>query len=525
MPSPDFTPTPEQVAAVDLFAAGTGPVIRAGAGAGKTSTLKLIARSTQRTGTYVAFNKAIVNDLERGMPMTVTARTAHSFAYRAVMGQHRDGRALLDRLDLPRVAPWETAERLGLQRERVMVEVPMGDGPPLRKVIQPTKLASHVMRAAAVFCNSADPEPGLQHFPYLDGIDGRLPDGRRGRANNRELAAFLLPYLVKAWADLTDPRGQLRFSPDVYLKLHHLGGWGVPGDYVMFDEAQDASPVMLAILEQTDAQVVIVGDSNQQIYEWRGAIDALDRVDPLIPRTDLTHSWRFGPEIAHVANVLLKWLDSDMRLVGAGPADSQVLQTVSSGEPDAVLCRTNAAAVETILSYQGAGRLAHLVGGSQDVVDFAHAAAKLKAGQTVGHPDLACFDNWAQVQEYVEEDPGGSDLRTMVKLLDNYGADIVVEALSGLPAEEHADVVVSTAHRAKGREWDRVRLGPDFDLGEGFDFPKPELRLLYVACTRARRTLDVTSCEPVRRLLRRAAANQRPALAALPAADQPHDWP
>lgn len=505
MPSPDdlITPTPEQQRAIDLFAAGTGPVIRAGAGAGKTSTLKLIARSTPRNGTYVAFNKAIVNDLDRGMPMSVTARTAHSIAYRAVQSQHRDGKALLDRLRLPRVAPWDTAKLLGLSRERVVVEVPVGDGPRVRKVLQPTKLASHVMRAIAVFCNSDDTEPGPQHFPYLDGIDGRLPDGRRSRLNNLAVAQHLAPYLAKAWTDLTDPAGRLRFTHDVYLKLHHLGGWGVPGEYIMFDEAQDASPVMTAILAQTAAQVVIVGDSNQQIYEWRGAVDALDRAAPHLPRTDLTHSWRFGPAVADVANVLLKWLDSDMRITGHEPVGSEVFTAAGRPpDPDAVLCRTNAAAVETVLSYQAAGRLAHLVGGSKDVVDFAHAAAKLKAGDTVSHPDLACFDTWAQVQEYVEEDPGGSDLRTMVKLLDSYGADIVVEALSGLPAEEHADVIVSTAHRAKGREWDHVRLGPDFDLGEGTDFPKPELRLLYVACTRARKTLDLRSCEPMRRLLR-----------------------
>jgi superfamily I DNA/RNA helicase len=55
--------------------------------------------------------------------------------------------------------------------------------------------------------------------------------------------------------------------------------------------------------------------------------------------------------------------------------------------------------------------------------------------------------------------------------------------------EEDADVTVSTAHKAKGREWDAVQLAGDF--------PEPEkqgdeeLRLLYVACTRAKRELDI----------------------------------
>lgn len=64
-------------------------------------------------------------------------------------------------------------------------------------------------------------------------------------------------------------------------------------------------------------------------------------------------------------------------------------------------------------------------------------------------------------------------------------------------------MTVSTAHRAKGREWARVRIADDFtgpeDLDErdeyGIPLPGPididEARLAYVAVTRARSLLDI----------------------------------
>ncbi|MCV5263319.1 DNA helicase, partial [Escherichia coli] len=64
-----------------------------------------------------------------------------------------------------------------------------------------------------------------------------------------------------------------------------------------------------------------------------------------------------------------------------------------------------------------------------------------------------------------------------------------------LVSEEQAEVVVSTAHRSKGREWDGVVLGEDFEgvtlaqenavHGCVVLYPE-EANLTYVAFTRAR---------------------------------------
>ena len=53
-----FAPTKEQIAAIDSFNSGGRVIISAYAGAGKTSTLQLIAESTTRRGLYLAFNSS-----------------------------------------------------------------------------------------------------------------------------------------------------------------------------------------------------------------------------------------------------------------------------------------------------------------------------------------------------------------------------------------------------------------------------------------------------------------------------------
>jgi hypothetical protein len=75
------TPTGEQQAIIDAYQSGADLVIEAGAGTGKTSTLRLVAATQpRRCGLYVAYNKAIASDANRSFPASVTCVTAHSLA-------------------------------------------------------------------------------------------------------------------------------------------------------------------------------------------------------------------------------------------------------------------------------------------------------------------------------------------------------------------------------------------------------------------------------------------------------------
>ena len=58
-------------------------------------------------------------------------------------------------------------------------------------------------------------------------------------------------------------------------------------------------------------------------------------------------------------------------------------------------------------------------------------------------------------------------------------------------------MILSTVHKAKGREWFEVKLGNDFDGlvdKKRGGFHEEELNILYVACTRAIHRLDISEC-------------------------------
>lgn len=473
-PARTYAPTKEQEDALALFRTGDSLAIEAGAGTGKTSTLLMLAESApNKRGQYMAFNKAIVLEAQAKMPATVNAATAHSLAFKSW------GKRYSHRLSgSKRMRSMDIAAKLGIGP----INVQGIDGKP--KTLFASFLAGHVMAAVVKFCQTADEEPNVRHFPYIEGIDATV-DGVRSYEANNYVSRALLPKLQAAWADLMDPAGTLPYRHDHYLKAWQLSGPRINVDYILFDEAQDANPVMTAIVEaqQEHAQLVWVGDSQQQIYSFTGAINALANV-PANQRAMLTKSFRFGPAIADVANELLTMLAADLRIEGAGP--HSVVEILEN--PDAVLTRTNAAAVSTVLSAQKAGQTAALVGGGREVVAFAKASQELVDFGHTEHPELACFDSWNEVRAYVQEDQLGAELQLMVKLVDDFGVPVILEALDRTIREEDADVIVSTAHKAKGREWDAVQLAGDFPPENPSD---EELRLLYVACTRARRQLDI----------------------------------
>ena len=497
----DFTPTAEQQAALEAYATGEDLIIEAGAGTGKTATLKLLAESDpSKRMQYIAFNKAIVTEAGKTMPKNVSARTAHSLAFRAV------GYMYKPRLESDRMKSSEIAMALGIKSIRFRG----ADG--TSKTLDSSYLAGLVMRTITNFCQSAEDEPSADHVPHIKGIDGHDENGQPLANNNTRVRKRIMSFVEEAWADLIKTEGRLQFKHEHYLKIYQLSRPHIPADVILFDEAQDVAPVLAAIVGcQTHAQRVYVGDANQAIYGFTGAVDAMRQLDAE-HRTSLTKSFRFGPEIAVIANRVLSQLPTSMVMRGFEQIHSSIGEIE---EPDAVLCRTNAMAVATLFSEGRSGRSGHLVGGGREVIQFAKGAKALKDGRKTWFPDLACFSTWEEVQEYVEQDEQGDELKLMVDLVDRFTPGAIINALERMPSEKAADVVISTAHKAKGRQWGAVRLADDFppenpgsEEGPSID----ELRLIYVAITRARLELDARSIPWVVSGLQTAAPEPMPSL-------------
>nr|WP_303715002.1 3'-5' exonuclease [Kutzneria buriramensis]WKX15293.1 3'-5' exonuclease [Kutzneria buriramensis] len=147
-----------------------------------------------------------------------------------------------------------------------------------------------------------------------------------------------------------------------------------------------------------------------------------------------------------------------------------------------------------------AGRRVALTRGGQKLNALARAARDLKDGRRTSHPELVL---WGELQDYAEHDPAGRDLQPFVELVDTHGPEAIIAAVDALTDETKAEVTVSTAHTAKGREWTQVRIADDFPPppdsdrqdDSGRPIPEPvsdtDARLAYVAVTRARRRLDL----------------------------------
>ncbi|MCH6161479.1 UvrD-helicase domain-containing protein [Streptomyces marispadix] len=472
-------PTDEQAAAVDAFRDGQHLALQAGAGTGKTTTLVMLANSVTSRGRYIAFNKAIATAAARTFPRHVLCKTAHSLAFAAV------GHKYLSRMNAPRTASWRIGQSLGISK---------GTRIGARDVS--TRALSHSMlQTVTGFCHSSDPELTARHVPSLRGIEA--PEERA------ELAELVLPYARKAWEDLqqTD-EGIVRFEHDHYLKIWALAEPRIPVDFLLLDEAQDTNPVLEKVLhDQRDhAQLVMVGDSAQAIYGWRGARDVMTGFDGT--HLHLSRSFRFGPRLAEEANRWLTIAEAPIRLTGT--PDIKTTVSASSSSPAAVLCRTNVGAMIEVLHHLDAGKRVALVGGGGALQALAVAARDLKSGRRTTHPELILFRSWGELQDYAANDPSGRDLAPLVDLVDEHGAEAILTAVDELTHEDRAEITISTAHKAKGREWPSIRIAEDFtpppddeDSQDEHGKPLPgpidlgEARLSYVAVTRARQHLDL----------------------------------
>ncbi|MFJ6729568.1 UvrD-helicase domain-containing protein [Streptomyces sp. NPDC091281] len=463
-----IAPTQEQQAARELFASGRDLALVAGAGTGKTSTLILMGSATRRRGLYVAFNRSIADDARGRFGANVQCRTAHSLAFQAVGHHYRE------RLDnSARIPARYTAQLLGITRDLDVNS----------RRIKVNHQARLVMGMVRKFCYTTDRQVMARHMEWVNGLDHQ---------GQEFLARTLLPYAHRAWQDICSDTGRLRFEHDHYMKLWAMTEPVLPADFVLLDEAQDTNPVLEEVFLAQDAQRICVGDPAQQIYGWRSARDVMTGFPA--DHLHLTQSFRFGPAIATVANRWLRHAESEMQLTGHGPSSSRIDKLA---HPDSVLCRGNADAMQEVLAFLELGVPVALTGGGSALQRIAQAAMELKAGHRTSHPELFLFGSWGEVQEYAEQDKAAQDLKAIVQLVDTYGPDQIIAAVDRLSSEQDAKVTVSTAHKAKGREWPSVRIGKGFvapsvdDDGLQRSLNSGEARLIYVAVTRARHALDI----------------------------------
>lgn len=467
--------TIEQKQCVEVARVGKDLKIKAFAGSGKTSTLVVISRELSGKGLYLAYNKAIQTDAARKFPSHVDCKTAHSIAYRAIAYRIKDRVRTLSIFDITR---YVDIKRIYSYEEN--------------------DIAFLVLKLLRVFVNS-DRSKIDEQFRF-----SRVFEEVAG--NNGEETRTIINYVIERsaeyWQACTERGSTLPIEHDFYLKMYQLSNPDLSNvyDFILFDECQDANPVLLDILLKQKCQKIYVGDEHQQIYSWRGSINSFAKLGGEV--CYLSRSFRFGNEISRLANIIIAAKNEVQLLSGTASVESAITES-SITAPFTVLCRTNARIIEKILAFQK--QKLHVVGGINEILNLAKSGYALFSGSPnkVEHVKLKHFKSWSAMLQFNHkyQDP---DITFLAKLIKEHGASFknIIKQIEDAcyVGESEAAIILSTIHKSKGREWDNVVLEDDFiiftnevPLEEILVYDVEELNLIYVGITRTKANLLLTS--------------------------------
>ena len=458
-----FPPTSEQRNVLTAIMTGENVVVRALAGTGKTSTLTLAARrildeKPKEQIVYVAFNKTVQEEAAGKMPPNVESRTGDSIAYQGVDSALRD-KFLAQRKAGAKLTLRATdiAEKLGIKPTGVKI-----DGSAVN--LNSMDIAAIVKNAIGNFSISADDEVGAKHFS----------------SELEEVPRSFVEYARAYWDDILDPNGTFSINNAHLTKIWALSnpdlsavgsGLKKPATIIFFDEAQDINPVIAKVIADQKIQKVYVGDGNQAIYAFRGAEDQLDKTTAKwdLP---LTKSFRFGPEIAGVANRYLAKLGSKYRVEGAGSKG----EIGAVDDPDVVITRTNAGGFRAMIELLDSGKSVLITEKHKEelesLVDTAawlmnNKDPKFKPKRV--HADLVEFDNWAEWKESVEK---GENKKTkaLYDIIVQNSIQTVRDILKRVNVARGEEADLKPASGFKKITLDQAEEGSKGSIGEGINY-------------------------------------------------------
>jgi len=442
--------------------------INAFAGTGKTTTLKYIANEYKNKRIlYLAFNSAIKNEANTIFPNNTYVKTTHGLAYSAIKKY--------------------TQIDLGTLRNYRAIDISKEFEIPYEKALGALKIFEN-------FCNNTQDKIAQDDLEH-------------------KIAKKMFDHMLI---------GVLKPTHSFYLKYYYLliSKDQIPQyqyDIVMLDEAQDTNEVTLGIFNFLNSKIkIFVGDKHQQIYSFRGSKNALEKIK-CDKQLYLSQSFRFNETIANYANILLKNFkgesvdiksckkNNEIRSFGyISRTNAQLISIISKRveqrkpfvtirDPEEIFCLS--IEIYYLLNNESAQiRKNHFLKGFNDEEDLT-----LYAKQT---DDFELKTALKIVKEYQEnifklKDFAQKFYRAWQNRINNNFDKRLSEIL-----------FLTTAHTAKGLQWDSVTVADDFPnfadiiFDMGFNNLKQyqkeinrslkqelldEFNLFYVAITRAKK--------------------------------------
>jgi superfamily I DNA/RNA helicase len=309
---------------------------------------------------------------------------------------------------------------------------------------------------------------------------------------------------------IKDPLNRISFNDQVWLPVAMNWTHGLY-DLVIVDECQDMNVPQLRMAQRLvhkGGRICCIGDDWQAIYGFRGAAeDGLKMMEQDLKagKLGLTITRRCPKKVVALAQALVP----DYKAADDAPegevlyiGDSMLPSSMQVG--DAILSRTNAPLMPICLQLLRAGVPARIEG--RDVGKQLLGIVSSLRAKSIPH-FLKQLVAWGNKQR--ARCKNGKHAESRLSLIDDQVETLsaIAEGLSGI-GEINARiknlfqdsdgfskpaVVLSSVHKAKGLEWNRVcLLSKTFKVTSG---QGEEARIYYVALTRSKNTLVFVSEE------------------------------
>jgi DNA helicase II / ATP-dependent DNA helicase PcrA len=495
MTAAPFKPSPQQAAFYSWIKTGTGSaIVRAVAGAGKTTTLIVGLELMEGLIFFGAYNKEIANEIQRRAPQKpgLTISTMHAAGFRAWGGACReklkvDGNKCRD------------IYRDACSRHPGYVPF---EGAVLALVSYAKQAALGVLK------------PLGDNAAWLDLIDHFNIDTLEEDALVIKLAKKVMQKSYELDTSIVD------YDDMIYAPLVHKVR--LPSyDWVLIDEAQDtnASRRALALgMLKRGGRLVAVGDEHQAIYGFTGAdADALNLIQVAVNAIELplTVTYRCPKAVVRVAHQYVNHIEAHESAPEGQVEELTAQAFMGKVKPgDAVLCRFNAPNIRLAFALIAAGVPARVEG--RDIGAGLKKLARRWKSPTFDAlmSNLDAYEE-REVAKYrakeqesraaaVEDTVNclkvviGRAIQTESNLSPVEQVCAEVDKIFGTEDSKTPVVLLSSIHKSKGREWHNVfwlQAGPSKWARKQWELDQ-EVNLNYVACTRAQSYLGLVEMPP-----------------------------
>lgn len=468
-----FKPSQMQQDVFDFVKYKSGSaVINAVAGSGKTTTIVKAIEYTPKTSTvvFLAFNKAIAEELKKRVPARARVATLHSLGYSFI------------RQRMPGV-------QLDQNKMEVILEQHMKDLHVARN------LTSLLTRYASLFksINNLSPAPidmqNISDYYMLEPLEQNAMD-----AVTRSLQTSLT---------LATKQGVIDFDDMILLPALNPN-WCDKFDFILADECQDFSALNIQFLlscTRPDSRVICVGDRNQAIYGFRGATrDAMDILKSELHAVDLPLSicYRCPRVIVAAAQRIVPQImprDNAPEGVMRGIKTAEAMEMFQ--KQDMVICRLNAPLIPWAFRLAKKGFKVCIRG--KDIGKSINRIISKYDGKVKTLEDMVVAvrkyrDKEVQRLLDLGKSTAAVNVTDLVMGIEFIAAECetieeVKQKAETIFSDDASDIVLSSVHKAKGLEADRVFLAKPSAMPMDVQQPwerEQEKNLIYVATTRAK---------------------------------------